>query len=297
MSLFLVMKRIFLLCFIGFHSILKAQDTSYAKEVETWRAKRLQNLISESGWLNLSGLFWLKEGKNSIGGAATNDCIFPTEHSKPFMGNVVLKLGKVTLENVPKDVQILSKGMKFEGGLVFSEESEALVLSHQSLRWFIIKRGEKYAIRLRDLESEYVKNFKGIDCFPIQESWILRAKFVPTQGKNLRIVDVTGRAYEEESPGKVVFQVNGKEFALAATKEGNELFIVFGDLTNKQETYGGGRFIYVDVPTSDDEVIIDFNKAYNPPCTFTPYATCPLPVAENKLTIRIPAGEKYTAHY
>ncbi len=291
------MKKYILGILLGFCFQTFAQQTELEKENTTWRAKRLQNLLSETGWLNLSGLFWLKEGKNSIGGAATNDCIFPAEHSKPFMGNVVLKSGKVTLENVPKDVQILSKGMKFEGGLVFSEESEALVLSHQSLRWFIIKRGEKYAIRLRDLESEYVKNFKGIDYFPIQASWRLRAKFVPTQGKKLRIIDVTGRAYEEESPGKVVFQVDGKEFALAATKEGNELFIVFGDLTNKQETYGGGRFIYVDLPTSGDEVILDFNKAYNPPCTFTPYATCPLPVAENKLTIQIPAGEKYTAHY
>ncbi len=291
------MKKIFLLLFLGFQIVLKAQDPSYAKEIENWRAKRLKNLLSETGWLNLSGLYWLKDGVNTIGGSDLNDCIFPTEHSKSYLGKILLKGGKVYLEDVPKDVTIFSKGVKFEGGLVYSEDSEALVLSHQTLRWFIIKRGDKYAIRLRDLESEYVKNFKGIENFPTLQNWALKAKFVPTKGKKLRIVDVTGRVYEEDAPGNVEFVVDGKTYSLAATQEGNELFIVFGDLTNKHETYGGGRFVYVDMPKSGNEVIIDFNKAFNPPCTFTPYATCPLPVAENKLPIRIPAGEKYTSHY
>jgi len=291
------MKKYLLIAYVGLCFSLQAQHNSYEKEMELWRSKRLTYLTSETGWLNLSGLYWLKEGVNTIGGRPTNDCVFPTEHTKPYLGKVVLKGGQVYLEEVPKDVSILSKGVKFEGGLIYTETSEALVLSHQSLRWFIIKRGDKYAIRLRDVESEYVKNFKGIDYFPTQSNWKLKARFVPTAGKKLRILDVTGRVYEEESPGKVVFTVNGNEYALAATKEGDELFIVFGDATNKKETYGGGRFVYVDMPKTGDEVIIDFNKSFNPPCTFTPYATCPLPVAENKLSIAIPAGEKYTSHY
>lgn len=291
------MKKYLLIAYVGLCFSLQAQHNSYEKEMELWRRKRLTNLISETGWLNLAGLYWLKEGVNTIGGGPTNDCVFPTEHAKLYLGKVVLKGGQVYLEDVPKEVSIFSKGEKFEGGLIYTETSNALVLSHQSLRWFIIKRGDKYAIRLRDLESEYVKNFKGIVNFPIQSKWKLNAKFVPTAGKKLRILDVTGRVYEEESPGKVVFTVNGREYALAATKEGNELFIVFGDATNKKETYGGGRFVYVGMPTSGDEVIIDFNKAFNPPCVFTPFATCPLPVAENKLSIEIPAGEKYTSQY
>lgn len=291
------MKKIILLIFLGLSGGVFAQETTYNKEIEDWHGKRLKSLQSETGWLNLAGLFWLKEGNNTIGGGEKNDCVFPTEHSNKHLGTIILKSGKVYLENMPKDAQVFSKGVKFEGGLIYSEQSDALVLSHQTLRWFIIKRGDKYAIRLRDLESEYVKNFKGIEHFPTQVSWKLKGKLVPTIGKKLRIVDVTGRVYEEDSPGNVVFAVDGEEYSLAATKEGNELFIVFGDLTNKHETYGGGRFVYVDMPTVGDEVSIDFNKSYNPPCTFTPFATCPLPVAENKLQIRIPAGEKYTAHY
>lgn len=293
------MKKIyFLLIYSTFFSILvNAQDTNYIQSIELWRSKRLQYVIAETGWLNLAGLYWLKEGSNTIGGASSNDCIFPTNHSAAFLGNVVLKNGKVFLEKVPSGSQLFVSGKEFHGGLIYEDSINPLVLSHQSLRWFIIKRGDKYAIRLRDLESEYVKNFKGIEYFPIQKNWKLKATFLPTAGKKLRILDVTGRAYEEDSPGKVVFQVNGNEYALAATKEGDELFIVFGDATNKKETYGGGRFVYVNMPMNGNEVEIDFNKAFNPPCTFTPYATCPLPVAENKLQIAIPAGEKYTSHY
>ena len=264
---------------------------------EIWKAKRLKNLLSETGWLNLAGLYWLKEGNNTIGGADGNDCQFPTEHAAPKMGNVYLDKGKVYLKDVPNNSNISVKGQPFAGGLIFEEGQEAPVMVHQSLRWFIIKRGEKYAIRLRDLESEYVKNFKGIEYFPFQGNLVLKAKFVPTKGRLLKIVDVTGRVYEEESPGKVVFNVAGKEYGLLATQEGDQLFIVFGDTSNKHETYGGGRFIYVDMPKSGNEVVIDFNRSYNPPCTFTPYATCPLPVAENKLPIHILAGEKYTSHY
>lgn len=291
------MKKYLLIAYVGLCFSLQAQHNSYEKEMELWRTKRLTNLISETGWLNLAGLYWLKEGINTIGGGPTNDCVFPTEHSAAFLGTVILKNGKVYLENVPSGSQLFVSDKEFRGGLIYEDSMDPLVLSHQSLRWFIIKRGDKYAIRLRDFESEYVKNFKGIVNFSIQSKWKLNAKFVPTAGKKLRILDVTGRVYEEESPGKVIFTLNEKEYTLAATKEGDELFIVFGDATNKKETYGGGRFVYVDMPTSGDEVIIDFNKAFNPPCVFTPFATCPLPVAENKLSIEIPAGEKYTSHY
>lgn len=293
------MKRIiisFLALVLFLPSLGFAQNFDQAG-FEIWKAKRLKSLLSETGWLNLAGLYWLKDGNNTIGGADGNDCQFPTEHSEGKLGNIYLEKGKVYLKDVPANATITVKGVPFSGGLIFEEEKESPVLVHQSLRWFIIKRGEKYAIRLRDLESEFVKNFKGIEYFPFQSNLVLKAKFVPTKGRKLKIVDVTGRVYEEESPGKVVFNVAGKEYALLATQEGDQLFIVFGDTSNKHETYGGGRFLYVDMPKNGEEVIMDFNRSYNPPCTFTPYATCPLPIAENKLPIQILAGEKYTSHY
>jgi uncharacterized protein (DUF1684 family) len=169
---------------------------------------------------------------------------------------------------------------------------KTLVLAHKSLRWFIIKRGEKYALRLRDLEGEYVRNFKGIDYFSIDSSWRIKAKFVPTHGKKLHITDITGRNYLEESPGELHFTIKGKKYTLEAGGTTDEFFIVFGDLTNKKTTYGGGRFLYASAPDKEGNVILDFNKSLNPPCEFTPFATCPLPTKKNRMNLEITAGEK-----
>ena len=167
-------------------------------------------------------------------------------------------------------------------------------MEHKSLRWFIIKRGDKYALRLRDLDGEYVRKFKGITYFPLDPSWRIIAKFVPTKGKQLRITDITGRTFLEDSPGVLHFTKGGKKFTLEAGGTVDEFFIVFGDLTNKKSTYGGGRFLYANAPDKDGNVILDFNKSLNPPCEFTPFATCPLPTKQNKMNVEVGAGEKST---
>jgi uncharacterized protein (DUF1684 family) len=260
------------------------QAQNHMEEVKAFRAARINSLKSESGWLNLAGLFWLKEGKNTMGGDEKNDFVFPAEHSDPFLGELFLKDGKVFYQTVSDTI------------LVYQDDIKAPVVSHRSLRWFIIKRGEKYAVRLRDLEGEYLKAFKGIDCFPTDSAYRIVADFIPTKGKMVTIIDVTGRSYQLESPGLLRFKVGKKSYQLETSQEGNSLFIVFGDLTNKKQTYGAGRFIDTALPDAQGKVVIDFNKAYNPPCAFTPFATCPLPTAANKLAVEILAGEQFHGH-
>ena len=245
-------------------------------------AKREASLKSENGWLNLAGLFWLKEGENTIGGAESNDFVFP--HAEASLGKVILQNNQVL----------------YNGQVIFPYSgSKPTVISHQSLRWFIIQRGDKFAIRLRDLEGEYLKAFHGIEHFPANPKWKIKAKFIPTADKKVTIIDITGRSYQEDSPGLLEFVVDGKTYRLEAgpgeTKE--DFFVVFGDATNKTSTYGGGRFLDTKGFNADGTVTLDFNKAYNPPCAFTPFATCPLPTKENKLTLAIPAGEKNAGHH
>ena len=274
-----------LMSFVSF-----SQGSEYEKEIMAYRKIRIDSLQHENGYLNLSGLFWLKEGENTIGADPKNDFVFPTEHSDSFLGTIILNKGVVTFKSNEAN-QVFSLGQPANNVIIY-QDKKALVLAHKSLRWFIIKRGEKYALRLRDLEGEYVRNFKGIDYFSIDSSWRIKSKFVATHGKKLNITDITGRNYLEDSPGELHFTIKGKKFKLEAGGTIDEFFIVFGDLSNKKTTYGGGRFLYASAPDKEGNVILDFNKSLNPPCEFTPFATCPLPTKKNRMNLEITAGEK-----
>ena len=276
---------VFLVSFAAF-----SQQNLYEKEIATFRQIRIDSLKHENGYLNLSGLFWLKEGENTIGADPINDFNFPAEHSDSFLGKIVLNNGVVRFKSSQAN-QVFSLGQPVTEMTIF-QDKKVVVLEHKSLRWFIIKRGDKYALRLRDLDGEYVRKFKGITYFPLDPSWRIVAKFVPTKGKQLRITDITGRTFLEDSPGVLHFTKGGKKFTLEAGGTVDEFFIVFGDLTNKKSTYGGGRFLYANAPDKDGNVILDFNKSLNPPCEFTPFATCPLPTKENKMNVEVEAGEK-----
>lgn len=268
-------------------------DAAYEAKLREWHQKRIESLKAESGWLNLAGLFWLKEGRNKFGSDETNDILFPKNKSKPFLGEIWVDKGKITLKANP-DAGIFT-GDKAVGRLDIFPDETPVTLRHKSLRWFIIKRGEKYAVRLRDLESEYLKEFTGIERYPAQVNWRVKARFEPTTGKKVAITDITGRTADQESPGTLVFSVKGKEYRLDAVGSLNDLFIIFADHTNKKETYGAGRFLYSSIE-KDGTAWLDFNKAINPPCAFSPYATCPLPPKQNKLALAIPAGEKRYSH-
>ncbi len=293
------MKNIFLgstfVFFLLFGLNISAQE-SYVKEITNWHEERIMNLKKENGWLNLAGLFWLKEGENTFGADSRNIILFPEGKSAHFLGKFVLSKSEITL--IPdKNSEIYSENQLISSPIKLYPSEKNIILKHQNLRWFIIKRGEKFAVRLRDLESPFLKEFHGIEQFPIDEQWKVKAKFTASEGKKIPILDITGQTSLQQSPGSLAFELNGKSFTLDALSEGESLFIIFADQTNKQETYGAGRFLYASLPDKDGFVELDFNKSFNPPCAFTPYATCPLPPKQNYLSIRVTAGEKnYGGH-
>ncbi len=285
------MKSIYLLMIlIGFAYQTSSTDPEYLKEIQEWHAKRAASLKSETGWLNLAGLFRLQEGTNSFGSDAANDIVFPK--GEAFLGHFILENGQVRVEIKP-EVNVLNKDQPIKKLAIFAPEKEPIVLAHQSLRWFIIQRGEQYLVRLRDLESPNVINFKGIEAFPIDKNWRVEATLEPAEpGFQISVVDVIGTSSMQDSPGAFVFEIEGKPYRLYPTNAGDELFFVFGDATNGDTTYGAGRFLYAAQPDEHGKTILDFNKAYNPPCAFTAFATCPLPNEINILPVEINAGEK-----
>lgn len=297
------MKTILVLTFFLISSHVFSQseelsDTVYKAEIEQWHQRREKSLKSETGWLNIVGLHWLKEGENTIGCGKGNDVVLPSRKADERVGSLILKEGIVSL-NAEPGVLIEVSGQSYAGGVIFDEKEETpVVVSHKKLKWFIIKRGTKYGVRLRDLESDALKNFTHIDYFQIDRKWKITATYdAPAEPKTVPVHDVIGLTTETPFGGTLHFEIDGKKYQLDATLEGNDLFIVFADPTNGNETYGGGRFLYAKKPVSGSEVILDFNKAYNPPCCFTDYATCPLPLPQNRLSVKVTAGEKSYGHH
>jgi len=293
MRRFIISCLLFIFIFCSCGENLKEKGSSdYIAEIKAWHKRRIENLKKENGWLNLVGLYWLKEGENKFGSDKSNDVIFP-QNAPAFIGKFFLKDSIVTLE-VNDGIDVINDGKKIKSiELKNDMQGKPTILEYNSLRWFVIKRGNKYGIRLRDLESELVKNFKGIETFPVNEDWKIEAKFEPyNPPKKIFVPNVLGMIDEENSPGALLFNKDGKEFKIDVLDEGNSYFLIFADETSGKETYGAGRFLYVNKPDSSGKIFIDFNKAYNPPCAFTKYATCPLPPKQNYLKLRITAGEK-----
>jgi uncharacterized protein (DUF1684 family) len=278
---------------IALSSFRVADDPAYRQKINEWHQERITSLKSENGWLNLAGLFWLSDGKNSLGRGSDFDITFPVADAPADLGKLYLEKGEVRF--VPtKGADVSANNVPVtESTVIFRPTEKPITLAHGSLRWFIIKRGDKYGVRLRDLTSPYLKEFHGVDCFPVDQSWQIKARVEkPATPKTIPILDVLGLTSQQPLLGTLVFERNGQTYRLDAVGEGQKLFILFGDATNTHETYGSGRFLYADKPGPDGTTILDFNQAINPPCAFTPYATCPLPPKQNKLTLAVNAGEK-----
>ncbi len=264
----------------------------YIAEIEQWHNKRIERLRTENSWLNVVGLYWLVEGENSFGSSEENDILFP-EVSPPIIGNIILEDSMVVFKSADK-VNVTIDGKVVTEAIIKEDlTGEPTILELGSLRWFIIKRNNRYGIRLRDLASPLVKELDGIERFPVNDEWRIKAKFEAyNPPKLISIPNILGTVNEEASPGTVLFKVNGVTHKLDAINAGNKLWFVFADETNGEETYGAGRYLYTDKPDSNGNMIIDFNYAYNPPCVFTKFATCPFPPKQNFLKLRITSGEK-----
>lgn len=271
----------------------EASRAEYEKTINMWHEKRISDLKADDGWLNLVGLYWLNAGINTFGSGEKNNIVFPSGKIAEEAGYFLLKDGQVTLiANKGVTVSIHKKEITKE--LIFHPEwATAPLIESGSLRWNIIKRDDKLGIRLRDLENESIKNFKGIDRFPINSEYKLVGRFEKADySRTIDITNVIGQTTAQPSPGAVTFEWKGEDYRLDVLEGKDEFFIVFADATSGKETYGSGRFLYIAKPATGGVVTIDFNKAYNPPCAFTPYATCPLPPKQNILPVEINAGEK-----
>lgn len=278
---------------------LKATGAAYAEEVEQWKSERLASLKGEDGWLSLVGLHWLKEGENKFGSGKSNDVVLPEGRAPRAAGSLFLSGGKVKIEARP-DAGITGEGKPVTSlDLQTDEGGKPTVLKLGTLTFHVIKRGERVGLRVKDSAAPTRTNFRGLEYFPADERWRVEARFEPHEPpKTIPITNVLGMEDDEPSPGSVVFDLNGQTYRLdALTEQGEEqFFIIFADTTSGHETYGAGRYLYAGPPDAQGRLFIDFNKAYSPPCAFTKYATCPLPPAQNKLPLRVEAGEKFAGH-
>ena len=282
-------------CAIVLSSIsVLAQSDKYIADIEQWHKKRIDRLKQPDGWLSLAGLFWLKEGENSFGSDAGNDIRFP-QSAPAFIGALILDDGVVTV-SVNKNISVMHNDDQVtELTLKTDKSGDPTILKNGALLWYIIDRDGKMGVRLKDAASENISSFHGIDMFPVTLDWRVKAKLdTANLPKTIKIPSVLGTTAFEPCPGALVFEVGGDEFRLypIGNLGDDSYFIIFADETNGHESYGAGRFLSIDGVDAGGETFIDFNKAYNPPCAFTPYATCPLPPRKNRLLLSVTAGEK-----
>jgi len=272
----------------------------YAAEIMDWRSGRLERLLAPTGYLNQTGLFWLDAGNYSFGSAATNDLVFPGGGA-PQIGTLeVGEQGIVMM--VEPGVDVRSEDQPVERILIADDQSEnPVIITHGSLAWTVVERDGKYAVRLRDFEHPFVSTFGPLPYFDIDPARRVQGqlhRYDEPRVANVGTV-IEGLGYHPQTPGVVRFEIAGQAYELEAYESGDKLFFVFGDATNRDDTYGAGRFLYADAPGEDSLTVMDFNKAYSPPCAFNDFSTCPVASPRNRLPIRIEAGEKYdpALHY
>ena len=288
------MKHIFLLLLVIMTSFSCHLNTNppYEKEISDWRADRLERLKSKTGWLNLAGLFWLKEGINTFGSDSSNTIIFP-KNAKAFYGSIQKNGDSLLLkvaEGADLKVDSLSVSEKL---LVCDSQGKPSYMESGNLSWFIIKRDGRYGIRLRDFNNPRVAKLDHIPCYETSANWRIVADFKPFETvRKIETATIIGGTEISNCPGEIIFRKGYKKYTLLPFSEGDNFFIIFADKTNGIETYGNGRFMYTSLPDSSNKVILDFNKAYNPPCAFSPFATCPMPPRGNILDLQVEAGEK-----
>ena len=286
----------------------KAQNpsvTSYINTIKQWHQEREQELKAPKGWLNLEGLFWLHKGVNTFGVHKNNDCVYenpnPTDSFFPdHLGNFIFEGDSVMWESHDKYMVKINNQNTTIGNkvCVFNGKGLSLDMVWSNFTWTIIKREEKMGVRFRNLKSNNISSFKGIEYFTINEKFKIKAVLQPPVASFLMIANVLGQQVASKNAGKLLFTFQNKQYGLDVIDEGdNMFFITFADATSGLSTYGSGRFIYIDPPDAKGNTYIDFNQAFNPPCAFTKFATCPLPPPQNRLPFSITAGEKNYGHH
>ena len=267
---------------------------AYEAEVLEWRAGRLERLLDPNGYLTQVGLQWLDEGTYSIGSDPGNDIVIPAT-AAARIGELRVATDGVLLV-VEEGVEVLHDGEPVSEIFMGADTSEnPVTVTHRSLAWGIIERDGPIAVRLRDYEHPFVDTFGPLSYYDIDPAYRVAAKLNSYAEPRTVAVDTVIDGFQQfpVAPGIVTFELNGERYELEPTISGEKLFFVFGDDTNRDATYGAGRFLYADAPGEDGRLVLDFNKSYSPPCAFNDFSTCPVASPRNRLPTRIEAGEKF----
>ena len=269
----------------------------YRAALEKYRHDRLEELTAPNGWLAVRGLFWLHDGANSAGSDPSSEIRLPSRAPKRI-GVFTLASGAVTFTADP-GAEVTAAGKPVTTFAFDGRREEGSAITAAGVTLFTIRRGDKIGLRMLDPESPRRRSFAGLTYFPVRSAYRVQATFVPYEhAKQVPVPTVLGQLVSMESPGYVEFKIKGRPYRLEPvyeTSRHEDLFFIFKDLTSRTETYEAGRFLHTPLPRNGT-VDLDFNRAYNPPCAFTEFATCPLPIKENQLNVRIPAGELRLPH-
>ena len=270
---------------------VQSPDAAYQQSFEKWKSELVDDL--KQNWLVLAGLFWLKPGANTFGSASDNAIMLPS--GPAHAGVFQLQGDDVSVEFQKGAAAKIDAQSPTSAKLQADVTGKPTVIEMGSLRMYVIKRGARLGIRLKDLNSEAARNYAGPIFFPIDMTYRVTGTFVPSDGKKtVDVPNVLGDVTPTPIAGEVHFKLNGQDLTLTALSgdPAKGVSFVIGDLSGKTDTYPGGRFLDTD-PVVDGKVVLDFNRAYNPPCAVTAYATCPLAPKENRLPVAVSAGEKY----
>ena len=263
----------------------------YENQISEWKEYRIDVLTDPTNWLRLDGIYWLEEDTNTFGSGSEQDLTFPEGTIPNYAGSFLLDDGIITMR-VADGVTITHEGEPINEMVIFDGENRPH-LEHGDLEWFVDTRGSMHGIRLYNKDNPKADAFDGFPAYPLSPEWHLQARFVPNQDSfSITVDNVLGEEVERFSPGNIEFSIDDTLYSVIAFEANSGLFIMFADETNRTETYHAGRYMIIPFPDENNMTIIDFNKAYNPPCAFNEFTTCQLPPPQNRLDVPIEAGEK-----
>ena len=292
-STLILMRPLVLVCALMTPLSAFAADPAYEASQRKFREAREAALRAEEGWLSVAGLFWLKEGVNRIGSAPGSDILLAAGAAPAQVGVIRMQAGSAEFEPAP-GASLTLDGQPLRGRAALTPDGagrQPSTIGAGRLKLLFIQRGERYAIRLRDPESDLRRKFAGCRWFPVNEAWRIQARFLPQPGgAKITLETIVGNKETYDSAGFAVFEKDGKQYRLEAARSGARLWFVFRDATSGKTTYAGARQLYTDLP-KDGRLTLDFNQAINFPCAFNPWTTCPLPPPQNRLDLAIEAGE------
>ena len=271
--------------------------SAHEDQIGEWRQKRHARLSSEDGWLTLVGLEWLAEGENRLGSSPTSTIRIPG--GPPDWGTIYLESDKLRFVPAPGSSVSVNGEPATEVTLIADSQGEPTVVSSDNLSFYVIFR-ESYALRIKDRNALALQEFEGVDNYEFKPDWRFEARFIPAEeGQTIEIANVLGQLSPTPVYGYAEFERDGNTYRLLGLggESSDSVWFLFADRTSGRETYGAGRYLYSDGLPVDGRLVIDFNKAYNPPCAFSDYATCPLTPQQNRLDLAVTAGEKnYHSH-